>query len=129
LRKPVIYCNPKNVVVIPVYLPGVFNIHFSTGSSANKRYSAKCPVRDNCSPVLQGKVTHLLPGRTTGPYSPGDLIGTFLFFGFVALFPQYWPIRNLMLMLVFWILSLGNLVITHYGCCRGYKKQILSAAV
>lgn len=82
-------------------------------------FCAKCPVRDNCTHVLQGMVTHLMPGRTTGAYSRSDLLGLVLFFGFVALFPQYWLIRNLMLMLVFWILFLGNLVITHYGCCKG----------
>jgi len=82
-------------------------------------FCAKCPVRNNCIHVLQGMVTHLMPGRTTGAYSRGDLLGLLLFFGFVALFPQYWLIRNLMLMLIFWILFLGNLVITHYGCCKG----------
>ena len=82
-------------------------------------FCAKCLVRDNCTHVLQGIVTHLMPSRTTGAYSRCDLLGTLLFFGFVALFPQYWLIRNLMLMLVFWILFLGNLVITHYRCCKG----------
>jgi hypothetical protein len=82
-------------------------------------FCAKCPARDNCTHVLQGMLTHCLPGRTTGPYSAGDLLGLILFFGFVALFPQYWLIRNLMLMGVFWILFVGNLVITHFGCCKG----------
>jgi hypothetical protein len=82
-------------------------------------FCAKCPARDTCTHVLQGMMTHLMPARTTGPYSGCDLLGLLLFFGFVALFPQYWLIRNLMLMLVFWILFLGNLIITHYGCCKG----------
>ncbi len=51
-------------------------------------FCAKCPVRDNCTHVLQGMLTHCLPGRTTGPYSHRDLLGLILFFGFVALFPQ-----------------------------------------
>jgi hypothetical protein len=41
------------------------------------------------------------------------VLGLLLFFGFVALFPQYWLIQNPMLMLVFWTLFLGNLLITH----------------
>jgi hypothetical protein len=82
-------------------------------------FCAKCPVRDNCTHILQGMVTHLMPGRTTGAYSRRDLLGTVVFFGFVALFPQYWLIRNPVLMLVFWILFLGNLVITHFMCCKG----------
>ena len=82
-------------------------------------FCAKCPIRDTCTHVIQGMVTHLMPGRTPGAYSRSDLLGTLLFFGFVALFPQYWLIRNPVLMLVFWILFIGNLVITHYGCCKG----------
>ena len=82
-------------------------------------FCAKCPARDTCNHILQGMLTHCMPGRTTGPYSRSDLLGLLLFFGFVALFPQYWLIRNLMLMGVFWILFLGNLVITHFGCCKG----------
>src|SRR5512136_738226 len=82
-------------------------------------FCAKCPVRHDCTHVLQGMVTHLMPSRTTGAYSRCELLGTLSFFAFVALFPQYWLIRNPMLMLVFWILFLGNLVITHYRCCKG----------
>jgi hypothetical protein len=82
-------------------------------------FCAKCPARDTCTHVLQGMLTRCMPGRTTGPYSPGDLLGLLVFFGFVALFPQYWLIQNLMLMVLFWLLFLGNLVITHFMCCRG----------
>src|SRR5512138_42235 len=52
-------------------------------------FCAKCPARKNCTHILQGLLTQCMPGRTTGPYSPGDLFGLVLFFGFVALFPQY----------------------------------------
>jgi hypothetical protein len=82
-------------------------------------FCAKCPVRDACNHVLMGMVTHLMPGRAAGAYSRSDLLATLLFFGFIALFPQYWLIRNPMLMLVFWILFLGNLAIIHYLCCKG----------
>lgn len=82
-------------------------------------FCAKCPIRDHCVHVIFGIMTHLMPGRTTGPYTRWDLIGMSLFFGFVALFPQYWLIRNPFLMLAFWVLFFGDLVITHYRCCQG----------
>jgi hypothetical protein len=106
---------PYSVTAAGIYLAGSIAVFLIFVYA----FCAKCPVRDNCTHILQGMVTHLLPGRTTGPYAGGDLLGLVLFFGFVALFPQYWLIRNLMLLVLFWILFLGNLVITHYGCCKG----------
>ena len=106
---------PYSVTAAGIYLVGsivVFLIFVYA-------FCAKCPARDTCSHVLQGMLTHCMPGRTPGTYSRSDLLGLLLFFGFVALFPQYWLIRNLMLMLVFWLLFLGNLIITHFMCCRG----------
>lgn len=50
-------------------------------------FCAKCPIRDDCNHVLMGMVTHL-PGRAAGAYSRCELLGTVLFFGFVAHFPQ-----------------------------------------
>lgn len=82
-------------------------------------FCSKCPVRNDCNHVVMGWLTHLMPSRVTGPYSRSDLLGTVLFFGFVALFPQYWLVRNPILMLVFWILFLGNLAITRSRCCKG----------
>jgi len=106
---------PYSVTAAGIYLAGsivVFLIFVFA-------FCAKCPARDNYTHVLQGMLTRCMPGRTTGPYSPGDLLGLVLFFGFVALFPQYWLIQNLVLMVLFWILFLGNLVITHFMCCKG----------
>jgi len=82
-------------------------------------FCAKCPIHNDCTHIVMGVATHLMPTRTTGVYSRYDLSGTLLFFGFVALFPQYWLIRTPVLMLIFWILFLGNLAITHYRCCKG----------
>jgi hypothetical protein len=82
-------------------------------------FCAKCPVRDRCNHVIMGMVTRLMPARTAGAYTPCDLLSTVVFFGFVALFPQYWLIQNPLLMLVFWILFFGNLAVTHYRCCKG----------
>jgi hypothetical protein len=106
---------PYSVTAAGIYLVGsiiVFLIFVYA-------FCAKCPVRDDCTHVLQGLVTRCMPGRTTGPYSGRDLLGLLVFFGFVALFPQYWLVRNLVLMTLFWLLFLGNLIVTHYGCCKG----------
>jgi hypothetical protein len=106
---------PYSVTAAGIYLIGSIAVFLIFVNA----YCAKCPARDNCTHVLQGMLTHCMPGRTTGAYSSGDLLGLLLFFGFVALFPQYWLIQNLLLMLLFWILFLGNLVITHFMCCKG----------
>ena len=52
-------------------------------------FCAKCPIRNDCTHIVMGMATHLMPARTAGAYSRCDLLGTLLFFGFVALFPQY----------------------------------------
>ena len=75
---------PYSVTAAGIYLAGSIAVFLIFVYA----FCAKCPVRDNCTHVLQGMLTHCMPGRTTGPYSPGDLLGLFLFFGFVALFPQ-----------------------------------------
>jgi hypothetical protein len=82
-------------------------------------FCAKCPVRNECVHIVMGMATLVLPGRSPGIYSRCDLLGTTLFFGFIALFPQFWLIRDPVLMVIFWILFLGDLAITHYRCCRG----------
>ena len=92
-------------------------------------FCAKCPVRDNCTHVLQGMVTHLMPGRTTGAYSRCDLLGLLLFFGFVALFPQVladpkFDANAGILDIVFG--KLGN---HSLRMLQGMRKHLLSAAV
>jgi len=106
---------PYSVTAAGIYLVGSIAVFLIFVYA----FCAKCPVRDTCRHVIQGILTHCMPGRTPGQYSRSDLIGLLLFFGFVALFPQSWLIRNLLLMLVFWLLFLGNLVITHFMCCKG----------
>ena len=106
---------PYSVTAAGIYLVGSIAVFLIFVYA----FCAKCPARDTCTHILQGMLTHCMPGRTTGPYSRSDLLGLLLFFGFVALFPQYWLILNPMLMLVFWILFLGNLAVTHSLCCKG----------
>jgi Na+/H+ antiporter NhaA len=82
-------------------------------------FCAKCPVHDQCNRVVMGLVAGLMPKRDAGAYTRGELLAVLLFFGFVALFPLYWLIRQPLLLLVFLVLFAGNLVLTHFTCCKG----------
>ena len=106
---------PYSIIAAGIYLVGSTAVYLIFVYA----FCAKCPVRNECNHVVMGRLTQLVPARTTGAYSRSDLLGTVVFFGFVALFPQYWLIRNPMLMLVFWMLFFGNLAITHSRCCKG----------
>ena len=82
-------------------------------------FCAKCPVHDQCNRVLMGLVAGMMPKRDAGAYTRVELLAVLLFFAFVALFPLYWLIGQWLLLLVFLALFAGNLVLTHFTCCRG----------
>ena len=82
-------------------------------------FCAKCPVHDQCNRVVMGFVAGLMPKRDAGPYTGAELLAVLLFFSFVALFPLYWLIRQPLLLGVFLALFAGNLVLTHFTCCKG----------
>lgn len=82
-------------------------------------FCAKCPVHDQCNRVVMGFVAGLMPSRAAGPYAAAELLAVLLFFAFVALFPLYWLIRQPLLLVAFLALFAGNLVLTHFTCCRG----------
>ena len=82
-------------------------------------FCAKCPVHDQCNRVVMGFVAGLMPKRAAGPYTRGELLAVLLFFAFAALFPLYWLVRRPLLLVVFLILFAGNLVLTHFTCCKG----------
>jgi len=82
-------------------------------------FCAKCPVHDQCNRVVMGLVAGMMPKRAAGAYTRGELLAVFLFFGFVVLFPLYWLRGQPLLLLVFLVLFAGNLVLTHFTCCRG----------
>ena len=82
-------------------------------------FCAKCPVHDQCNRVVMGLVAGLMPKRAAGAYTRAELLAVLLFFAFVALFPLYWLIRQPLLLLVFLVLFAGNLVLTHFTCCKG----------
>jgi Na+/H+ antiporter NhaA len=82
-------------------------------------FCAKCQVHDQCNHVVMGLVAGMMPKRAAGPYTRVELLAVFLFFAFVALFPLYWLIRQRLLLVVFLVLFAGNLVLTHFTCCKG----------
>jgi len=82
-------------------------------------FCAKCPVHDQCNRVVMGLVAGMMPKRAAGPYTRGELLAVFVFFGFVVLFPLYWLVRQRLLLLVFLVLFAGNLILTHFTCCKG----------
>jgi hypothetical protein len=82
-------------------------------------FCAKCPVHDQCNRVVMGFVAGMMPKRAAGPYTRAELLAILLFFSFVALFPLYWLIRQPLLLVVFLVLFAGNLVLTHFTCCKG----------
>jgi hypothetical protein len=57
---------PYSVTAAGIYLVGSIAVYLIFVYA----FCAKCPVRDNCNHVLMGIVTHLMPGRTIGGYSP-----------------------------------------------------------
>ncbi len=82
-------------------------------------FCAKCPVHDQCNRVVMGLVAGMMPKRAAGAYTGGELLAVAVFFGFVALFPLYWLVRQPLLLVAFLVLFAGNLVLTHFTCCKG----------
>ena len=82
-------------------------------------FCAKCPVHEQCNRVVMGFVAGLMPKRDAGAYTRGELLAVLLFFGFVLLFPLYWLVRQPLLLVGFLVLFGGNLVLTHFTCCKG----------
>ncbi len=64
-------------------------------------YCAKCPVRKDCSHVLPGFLTRFFPRRTTGPYSRADVAAMAVAFILMTVFPLYWLVRNLPLLVLY----------------------------
>ena len=82
-------------------------------------FCAKCPVHDQCNRVVMGLVAGMMPKRAAGAYTREELLAVLSFFSFVVLFPLYWLIRQPLLLPVFLVLFAGNLILTHFTCCRG----------
>jgi hypothetical protein len=82
-------------------------------------FCAKCRIRDQCVHVVMGLITRAMPGRDEGPYNPAELAVVLIFFGFIAIFPQYWLVRDPVFLFIFWILFTGEWILTHFTLCRG----------
>lgn len=82
-------------------------------------FCARCPVHDQCNHVVNGCMAGLMPPRIPGKYTAGELLAVALFFGFTFLFPMYWLAGQTLLLILFIVFFAGNLVLTHFTCCKG----------
>jgi hypothetical protein len=82
-------------------------------------FCAKCPVHEQCNRVIMGKVACMMPVRKPGPYSSIELAAVMVFFGYTFIFPLYWLIREPVLLGAFVVFFAGNLILTHFTCCKG----------
>ena len=90
-------------------------------------YCAKCKVRlANCSHVFPGKLTRVLPRRKQGPYTIGDVAGTVLFLGLILLFPQYWLLKHVAFLILFWAFVAAAVAeILVFVCPRCENRQCM----
>ena len=71
-------------------------------------FCGKCLCRlDACVSIFPGKLTQLLPERKGTNYTFWDISAVFISLFAIALFPQYWLIKRVILLLIFWLLFLG----------------------
>lgn len=82
-------------------------------------FCTKCPIRDGCIHVVHGMLAGIMPERSQGPYSVFDMIGPGLYFGFLAVFPQYWLLDSIYYLIAFWAILLTGLAVNSATLCRG----------
>lgn len=82
-------------------------------------FCTKCPVHDQCIHVVNGCLAGLMPQRLPEAYTRGELLAVALFFGFTVLFPLSWLAGKPILLILFIVFFAGNLLLTHFTCCRG----------
>lgn len=71
-------------------------------------FCGKCLCRlDACVSIFPGKLTQLLPDRKGTSYTFWDIAAVFISLSAIALFPQYWLFKRLILFIIFWVLFLG----------------------
>lgn len=80
-------------------------------------FCAKCSCRNNCSHIIIGPITNLLPKRKTGNYSTKDYIYTFISILSILIFPQYWLWKTPLLIIFFWLLiAFASIEINLFVC-------------
>lgn len=81
-------------------------------------FCAKCSCRHtNCSHVLPGHLTSVLPSRQQGPYHLWEYLVIALVVGFIGLFPQYFLWQHKLYLALFWGLIVAALIEIHLFVC------------
>jgi hypothetical protein len=71
-------------------------------------FCSKCICRLNaCVSIFPGKLTQLLPERKGTNYTFWDISAVFISLSTIALFPQHWLLKRVILFVLFWMLFLG----------------------
>jgi hypothetical protein len=87
-------------------------------------YCAKCVVRlNNCSHVVPGSLTRYFPMRKQDPYTFLDYAGTILSLLVLILFPQYWLLKDLVALLLFWGLAIIATAQILFFVCRQCENE------
>lgn len=71
-------------------------------------FCGKCICRlDACVSIFPGKLSQRLPERKGTQYTFWDIGAVFISLSTIALFPQYWLVKRVILFVIFWVLFLG----------------------
>lgn len=90
-------------------------------------YCSKCSCRKHtCGHVLPGIITRFLPQRIEARYTIMDYIGVALPLIVIVVFPQYWLIDNILLIVSFWSLVLVAVVDILLKVCKGCENKYCS---
>ncbi len=87
-------------------------------------YCAKCLCRDdNCSHVIPGKLTHLLPSRKQRPYTLMDYFWTALSLMALFGFPLPWLWQSKIFFFGYWLLLLIGVAEILFFVCRTCRNE------
>jgi hypothetical protein len=90
-------------------------------------YCSKCKCRETCNHVIIGKLSILLSKRNSNPYTAFDWTIGLAPMVIALIFPQYWLIRNPLLLICFWsFLLFGGFEALFCVCnrCNNYKCKL-----
>jgi len=89
-------------------------------------YCTKCAGRKKCGHVILGKITKFLPSREQSNYTLFDYAGVVVPFLFIVVFPQFYLIKHIWMLIVFWVLMLiAVLEINKYVCTACVNSKCL----
>ena len=81
-------------------------------------FCAKCSCREHCGHVLPGKASGIFKNRLQGPYSPFELIITCLALLLLVGTPQPWLMKNVLVMVFFWMIILIAVIQIRAVVCK-----------